>query len=523
MVMLVEKSHAELIQTVQDQGDKIVQLEAKINWFEEQHRLALHKKFGVSSEQSHLAQEALLFNEAEANAIVDLPEPPVEVITSARHKTKGLRKAQLDALPFENIEYRLPEERQVCPGCDNALHEMGNEVRREIKIIPAQVSVVNHIRFKYACRHCQVEETTTPILNAPMPKPAFVGSAASAAAVAHIMTQKFVMAAPLYRQEQQFKRDGIEISRQTMANWIIRGAKWLEPLYDRMHELMLERDIAQADETTLQVLKEQGRAATTDSYMWNYHTGRVGPPIVLFEYQPTRAGEHPKTFLAGFEGYLQTDGFPGYGNVENVVRVGCWAHARRKFDEAIKALPPARKDQVPPTAAQTGLKFCNALFKIERELHDCTPEQRFAARNEKSKPVLDAFKVWLDEQAPKVLPKSALGAAVTYARNQWGTLNTFLLDGRLEIDNNRSERAIKPFVIGRKNWLFANTPKGAKASATIYSIIETAKENGINPFKYLEYLFETMPNVDNDDSRSLDAILPWTDAVQAKCAVPTRR
>ncbi|SPU10419.1 transposase IS66 [Niallia circulans] len=255
---------------------------------------------------------------------------------------------------------------------------------------------------------------------------------------------------------------GLALSRQTMANWMIYGAdRWLTPLYDRMHQLLLKLDIIHADEITLQVLREPGRPATSNSYLWLYRTGMEGPPIVLYDYQETRTGENPKKFLHGFKEYLQVDGFAGYHKVENVTIVGYLAHARRALSDVLKTLP---ENSMKPVTATEGLQFCNQLFSIERK---------------QSKPVLDAFLSWLKIQEQKVLPKSGIGKAVTYCLNQWDKLVAFLEDGRLEIDNNRSERWIKSVVIGRKAWLFSNTPQGARASAVIYSMVETAIANGL--------------------------------------------
>ena len=255
--------------------------------------------------------------------------------------------------------------------------------------------------------------------------------------------------------------------------------------------------------------------------MWLYRSGRDGPPIVLFAYQPTRASEHPRQFLQGFGGFLQVDGYAGYDSLPGVTLVGCWAHARRKFVEALHALPAeARKKNNTPSHA--GLAFCDALFTIERDLHDRTAEQRFATRQERSLPVLTQLRAWLDAMESKVLPKSLLGAAVTYCRNQWSKLTHFLLDGRLELDNNRAERSIKPFVIGRKNWLFANTAGGARSSAVLYSLVETAKENGLNPFPYLTYLFEQLPNINCKDPQQLDRLLPWAETIQEQFHIPVK-
>uniref|UniRef100_UPI0003659479 IS66 family transposase n=1 Tax=Effusibacillus pohliae TaxID=232270 RepID=UPI0003659479 len=251
-------------------------------------------------------------------------------------------------------------------------------------------------------------------------------------------------------------------------------------------------------------------------YLWLYRTGREGPAIVLYEYQETRGGHHPRNFLSGFRGYLHVDGYSGYHKVAGVTLVGCWAHARRKFDEALKALPDGK--QKAAVTAREGLDFCNRLFAIERDIKDASPEERFKIRTERSRPVVDAFLAWLRAQKSNVLPKSLLGTAIHYCLNQWEKLEAFLKDGRLELDNNRSERSIKPFVMGRKNWLFSNTPRGAKASATIYSIIETAKENGLNPFQYLTWLFEELPQLaDLKDPTALDHFLPWSNSLPAKC------
>lgn len=493
------------------------ELAAKIAWYEEQFRLSKQRQFGVSSEKTDANQLQLpLFNEAEITADSGVEEPTVETIVYNRKKAKGQRDIKLENLPTETIEYRLSEEKQVCSCCQGNLHEMSTEVRRELKVIPAEVKVVEHIQYIYACRHCEREDIQTPILKASIPSSVFPKSLASPSAMAYIMNQKYVESMPLYRQEQQFARLGVFLSRQTLANWVLYGATtWLQLIYERMYLQLLSKDILHADETTLQVLREPGRTATATSYLWLYRSGQEGPAIILYDYQQTRASKHPRKFLSEFKGYLHVDGYAGYHGIPHVKLVGCWAHARRKFDEALKALPDRSAD-VP---AKAGLHFCNQLFAIEREIKDLSYEERYNDRLERSRPVLDAFSVWLRTQTPKVLPKSALGQAIKYCRNQWEKLEAFLEDGRLEIDNNRSERSIKPFVIGRKNWIFANTPKGAKSSAIIYSIVETAKENGLNPLQYLTYLFEELPNMDIRDMNALDQLLPWSKDLPDRCRV----
>lgn len=499
---------------------QVAELTAKLKWYEEQFRLAQQKRFGASSEKTHPDQiELNLFNEAEVVASPAEQQPDLETVTYSRRKSSGNREAKLDAFPVDTLVYELAESEQSCACCGSTLHEMSTETRNEIAVIPAEVRVTRHVRKVYACRHCEREELRTPVVTAPMPAPLYPGSLASASIVAHVMSQKYVDSQPLYRQEQQFARLGLTLSRQTMANWLLHVANhWLLPVTERMRQHLLAQDVLHADETTLQVLHEPGKSAESKSYLWLYRTGRMGPPIVLYDYRPTRGGEHPRNFLTGFRGYLHVDGYSGYHKVKDVSLVGCWAHARRKFDEALKVLPA--KQVSTETAAQQGLTFCNQLFAIERELRDCTPEKRHEVRQERSRPVLDAYLAWLRQQRSRTLPKSLLGEAIGYSLNQWDKLTAFLLDGRLEIDNNRSERSIKPFVIGRKNWLFANTPRGAKASAAIYSVIETAKENGLNPFKYLMYLFEQLPQLpDLTDTEALDRLMPWSASLPLTCRV----
>jgi transposase len=499
------------------------QLEAQNDWLRGHLQLAQHQQFGASSEstasaavpgETVTAQGELVFNEAEAQAAPAAAEPTVETITYRRRKPRGKRTLQVAALPIEEVRYELPVSEQVCPQCANALHEMGHDVREEVKVIPAQGILVRHMQTKYACRHCALHGTGSPVVAAPMPAPAFPGSLASASAVAYVMNQKFELGLPLYRQEQHFQDLGLNLSRQTLANWMIKGAAHLTPLYDRLHEILRSRDILHADETPLQVLHEPGRAASTESRMWVYCSGRETPPLILYDYQMTRAGEHPRRFLKGFGGFLQVDGYVGYEGMENTTLVGCWAHVRRKFHDALKVLPAKSRATV-TCPSRDGFNFCNQLFKVDSELREATPADRHAARQVQSAPILHKFRLWLDQQALTTAPQSQLGKAITYTRNQWPKLNTFMQDGRLELDNNRCERAVKPFVIGRKNWLFANTPKGARASATIYSIVETARANGLRPFDYLTFLFERLPNLES--SASLDSLLPWAAEAQNAC------
>lgn len=499
-----------------DWAHKVAQLEeqvavltAKVEWYEAQFRLAAQQKYGASQERSD-GRQLQLFNDAEQDAVSALEAVPKETVPSTRKKkTPGQRDASLAHLPVEQIHYEIPDAERVCPDCHGPLHDMSTETRRELQVIPAQVKVVEQIRHVYACRACEQHGMTTPIVTAPMPRPVYPGSVASASLVAFTLHQKFTAGLPLYRQAQEWERLGVPLSRQTLANWVLYVAhQWLRPLYAQLQTQLLQRDILHADETTVQVLHEEGRAADQKSYMWLYRTGREGPAIILYEYQPTRGSQHPQKFLEGFHGYLHVDGYGGYRALPDVTLVGCWAHARRKFTDALKTLPPPQRGG--PSAIRTGLDFCNQLFRIERDMRDASVAERERARHDRSRGVLARFLWWLRTQRAQILPKSALGEAITYCLNQWPALTAFLRDGRLEIDNNRSERAIKPFVIGRKNWMFSSTPRGARSSAMAYSIVETAKANGLNPRAYLQYLFEQLPNRDLNDPQTWEAVMPWS-------------
>ena len=510
---------------ISEKDDKISELELLIKWYQEKLRLEAQKKYGSSSEQS-TGEQLSFFNEAEATADRKAAEQDIEQITYERKKRAGKCGEELSLLPTETVIHELPESEQACPECGDKLHVMGREVRKELTIIPAQVKVTEHIRNVYSCRGCERTGISVPIIKAHMPEPVIKGSAASASAVAHIMTQKYVTHTPLYRQEQEFIRQGIALSRQTMANWLIAASRdWLEPIYERLRRELMTNDVLHADETTVQVLHEPGRKAATDSYMWLYRTsGDSKKPVALYEYQETRSSGHIKRFLSGWKGYLHTDGYSGYHSLIDITVVGCWAHMRRKFDEALKGIPEKERGS---SKAQTGLEYCNRLFALEQVFDERLNEQTVAEtpsapdegvkqrlnwRLKESKPIAGAFFAWA--KSLNALPKSLLGAALHYAVQQEKYLMNIYLDGRTELSNNRAERSIKPFVMGRKNWLFCNTPKGARASSVIYSVIETAKENGLKPFEYLKFLFEAIPN---STTAQLDAFLPWSDSIPAAC------
>ncbi len=491
----------------------ISELEKQNRWLMEQLRLVRRRKFGTSSERSTeevWEQMSLLFNEAEVcaseekEAAADSEAPAVEVRSHTRKKSGSVRDILPKDIPVEVVEHSLPAEDQICPQCGEQMVVIGKEIRESLVFKPAEAYVRQDVYYTYGCRKCEAEDISTPILKTPREPSLIPGGYASPEAVAHIAVQKFVMGSPLYRQEQEWNRKDIRLSRQTMSNWLILCARdWLAPVYEEMHRELLRRDLLHADETELQVLHEDGKTPQSKSYMWLYRTGGDAEhPIILYEYRPGRGQEHPKKFLDGFHGFLQTDGYAAYHSLEDVTLVGCWAHARRKFEEAQKALPKGKRS----TTAEQGVAYCGKLFKLEEAFRDLSPDERKKARLEQARPVLDAMLAWVNTR--NAAPKSALGRALTYLRNQWSCLNNYLLDGRIELSNNRAERSIKPFVIARKNFLFANTPMGAQSSAVIFSLIETARENGLDPYRYLTWVLQRAPSLDRTQKDWARVLLP---------------
>jgi transposase len=487
-------------------------LKQQVTWLMAQLKLSKHRQFGVSSEKTEY-DNCSLFNETEVNASEKVAEPDIEEVKAYKRKKSGKSSDRLPPdLPVEIIEHELPPEERLYPECGQEMHVMGREVREELKLIPAQAIITRHVGHVYACRNCEKNAEQVPFVKAPLSEPVIKGSFASPEAIAHIAAQKFAMGIPLYRQEQEWQRSGILLSRQTMSNWLLKATSdWLGPVYGRLHELLCAAGVGHADETTLQVLHEPGKPAQGKSYMWLYRTsGNAKHHIVLYDYQPSRAGKHPAAFLKDFQGFLHTDGYDAYhkGLPGGITVIGCWAHCRRKFDEALKIIPERERAG---TGALHGKHFCDRLFSWEREFEALPPGDNFKARYEarlkQSRPLMDDFFAWAEKTNAVTLPQSPLGKALKYALDQKKWLKNVLLDGRLELSNNRAERSIKPFVIGRKNWLFNNTPKGAAASAILYSLIETAKENGLNPYSYLTYVFKTAPNL--PPGHSIDILLPW--------------
>jgi len=485
------------------------------NWLREQLENLKKNAFGSKHEgaSDEVIGQMLLFDEPEAYAFLEEIRNRTTSVAAHERVVEKERVFLLDRLP-ENAEvvvevHELHPEERVCPECGAVMDEIGKETVRTLEIIPPKF-VVHEDRFMtYACKSCSGEDETndfqTQIKKTPRVPSVFPYSNCSASAAAYLMTQKYVMGTPLYRMEADFKRSGYPLSRQTMSHWMIHCATaWLAPLYDRLHRLLLDEEIIHADETELQVLHEPGRNAKTKSYVWLYRTGKYAShPIVLYEYQPGRGSCYPVKFLQGFTGYLQTDGYGGYDPLTEVTHVGCMAHLRRKFHEAVTALPNGKKSG----AAVEGEAYCERLFQLERAFAELSPEERLAKRQELAKPVLDEFLAWGSTRA--AAKKSKLGEALTFLHNNGKELSEYLNDGRLEISNNLAERSIKPFVIDRKNFLFANTPKGATSSTVTFSILQTAIENGLDPYRYLKHVFTEAPKLAAAGEDWVNALLPW--------------
>ena len=517
---------AKLATLEQEQAQVITSLTLQNEWLLEQLKLSKKKLFGRSSEQAEqlvMDQLSLTMNEAEAYifGMNSAGKAPVTVKAYERKRQSGnVLDVVPEGTPAEVVEHRLPENERICSACGSEMVEIGKEVRRSLMMKPAEFWVREDVYYTYACKNCEQETGEANIVKAAKEPALLPGSFASAEAVAHIMTQKFVMYSPLYRLQQEFERQGLKLSRQTMANWLLNiSEKWLRPVYDTLREQLCREPVLHADETTLQVLKEPGRSSTSKSYMWLYRTsGCAKQSIVLYEYQPTRKAEHAEAFLKGFSGWLHADGYQGYHKLpENIRVVGCWAHARRKFDEALQTLPKEMQRDAP---AVIGECYCPRLFKLEQAFAELTPEERYEKRLEQEKPVLDALLSWANEMQAKTALKSALGRAIHYLLEQWPYLTRYLEDGRLELSNNRAERSIKPFVMGRKNWLFANTPGGAQASAVIYSLIETAKENALDPYRYLLWVLQNAPQLSETDAAWAEQFTP-ANAPQ-ECKIPQK-
>ncbi|MGB0496678.1 MAG: IS66 family transposase, partial [Kangiellaceae bacterium] len=446
----------------------------------EQFRLSQQRRFLPSSEKNILQQD--LFDETgdfKDDIQPDNKEATIEVHAHKRVKPK--RKPLPDNLAREEIIHDVSESEKKCD-CGHQKEQFGEEVTEQLEVVQPKLTVIRHVRPKYSCKNCC--ESCVSI--AQMPNLLLPKSMATPSLITFIILAKYCDHLPLYRQQGIWKRYGIDIPRNTMCGWLLSVADLCEPLWEQLKLHLLTYDYIQADETTVQVMKENDRKNTRKSYIWVYQSGYVKKKVVVYDYQETRAGQHARDFLQGFKGYLQTDGYKGYDwvvNYKEITHLGCMAHARRPFAELVKMLKK-------PGRAHQGSSYFNKLYKVETEAknNNLNPEQRFSLRQEKSKPILDNLKSWLEKIVRGSPPQGKLGKGINYVVDRWGELTNYLQDGRLEIDNNGVENSIRPFAIGRKNWLFMGSPRGARAGVIFYSLIMTCKVNDINPSRYFNYM-----------------------------------
>ena len=484
-------------------------------------------RFGRSSEKHETEGQVsfmevdgkiVFFNESEAVAAEESTEEPENVSRTRPKKKQGKREEDLDGIPVVVVEHSMTDEELEDKFGKDGFKQLPDEVYRRYSFTPAKIEVEEHHVKVYAGKE------TEDVVKAPHPQTLLRGSLVSPSLEAAIMNAKYVNAVPLYRQEQEFERYGLHIPRQNMANWTIQCAdRYLAVLYDYLHEKLYGYHVLQADETPVLVNKD-GRPAGSKSYMWVYRTGRMYTEcqIVLYEYQRTRNASHPREFLKDFSGVCVTDGYQVYHTIEeereDLKIAGCWSHARRRFDEAVKALPKAKQKD---SRAYLALTMIQAIYREEKLLKDLPAGERMIRRQLSVRPLVEAYFVWVRETLPKVPQKSKTWEGFNYSLNQEKYLKVFLDDGEVPMDNNAAEQSIRGFCIGKKNWVMIDTIAGAKSSAIIYSIAETAKANNLKPYDYFEYLLTEIPkHLDDTDRSFLDDLLPWSPGLPENCRKP---
>ena len=492
--------------------DELKKLHTEIESLKEQNRILRAAVFGRKSEKLADENQDWLFNEIELYSKDNINITPEPEQKKAKPKKKKAGRKSLPAnLPRNVIIHELNDDEKTC-GCGAELKSIGTDTTERLDYIPARMEVQKHVRHKYACKKCEgTADESVPAVKMPTLTSLIPGSIATSGLIAHILTSKFCDALPFYRQEKIFKRLGVELSRANMCKWALRASEACQVLLKLMEDKVISGNVIGIDETTVTVLNEKNGENRQKSYMWLLRGGPPDEPVLLYRYRRDRRSHFLKDILKEYGGALITDGYAAYneiGSNNGVVHAGCWAHARRKFVELTKA-------SANPATASFALERIGKLYQIEKELRESgsNTDEIVQARRKYSKPIINELKKWLDDNVTHAPPKSLLGKAINYSLNQWNKLIPFLDDGAIPIDNNFTENGIRPFVIGRKNWLFAGNPAGANASAALYSIIETAKANGLEPYWYLRFLFELLPYLENDEE-GLESLLPWNLSMQ---------
>jgi transposase len=507
-IALLESENEHLRRRDAEREAELAARERRIRLLEEALRVLNADRFGASREKLQIAPgQAELFNEAEAlvelqaaiGAEVELKATPLREVKPAMN-TAG-RKAIAAHLPRVPIVHDIPENERQC-ACGSTLKEIGSDISEQLDYVPAKIQVLQHIRKKYACPGCE-----QCVKTAALPPQILPRTNAAPGLLAHLVTSKYVDALPLYRQETIFARYGVRLPRATQAAWVIALAERVQPLINLMDEKLRASGYIRMDETPLQVINS-ALPASSKHYMWIRVAGPPGERIILFDYDPSRGGETAMRLLDGVQGTLHTDGHYAYDEAARVLSLthcGCLAHARRKFFEAIQALPKAERKSF--TAAHEGVQRIDALYAIERDTKSTTDAERQAVRQEKSLPLLKSLHAWASDLKSPTLGSGKLGDALQYLLNQWPKLIRYVDDGRVAIDTNLAENAIRPFALGRRNWLFADTVNGAKASASLYTLVQTCRANEIEPYAYLRRLFAELPAAETVEH--FEALLPW--------------
>lgn len=517
---------------MQDQMEELTKqteaLNEKMQLMMEQLILSKGNRFGRSSERMtdpeqisfmEVDGKIVFFNEAEAVCDLDAPEP--ETLEKKKKKQPGKRAADLSNLEVKRVNHYLTEKELIAEFGEKGWKQLPDAISKCYEFVPAKVKVEEHHIGVYSSK------SDEHMIKAPHPRKLLHGSLVSPSLAAAIMNGKYVNAVPLYRMEKEFERYGLAISRQNMANWMIRlGEGYLGMLYDYLHQLLYSYHVIQADETPVLVNKD-GRPAGSKSWMWVYRSGfmQKDRQIVLYEYQKTRNASHPRNFLKDYTGICVTDGYQVYHTLEkereDLTIAGCWVHCRRRFDEALKVIPKAHQKE---SVLYLIMNQIRAIYREEGKLSDLSAEDRLAQRQLVVKPLVDAFFVYLKQIKSKTPQSGKTKEAFTYALNQERYLRVFLEDGDVPMDNNASERAIRGFCIGKKNWEMIDTINGATSSAIIYSIAETAKANNLKPYDYFEYLLTELPKHEDDTNTDfLKELLPWSETLPKHIRKPVKK
>lgn len=530
MAMSDQQTIAVQKQTIEQLSAQLMAMTNQLELLNEQVRFLTTKLYGKKSEKSqYLMDGQLIFpgflDAAKSTASPDIVEQPVDKQQPARRRPSktAKRKAEFSQLPQRDIVLELDGEQASCSDCGHELTSIGQKlVRQELHYVPAELSVHNIYTTSYECRDCRSEDKRY-IQSAKAPDALIPHSYATASTVSHVIAQKYVQALPLYRQEKEWVSLGVSsVDRQLMCSWLLKTADlYLYPMVDYLGEQIKKQRYLHMDETPVQVLNEPGRKNTTKSYMWVLASGtHEVRPIRLFYYRAGRKGEFARDILGDYSSYLHTDAYAGYNGLNpDVKRCYCWSHVRRGFTDVL--VSNSNKGDA-MTLAKKGLRYCNALFKIESLLKDLPADERKRRRLRQSRRVLDAFWLWAEQAIQEVLPKSKTGKAIQYALNCRSGLEVFLEDGNCSLSNNEVENAIRPFTVGRRNWLFSASPGGAKASAAIYSLVETAKLYNLDIERYFLHILREMPQSDfRTNQETMESLMPWDPSVQAAAAIST--